>query len=220
MPLKRRARRGFFAALLPGAWTAAVAAAQCPPMHDIVDDRASDHAGTPYTVTLCSNPQGDASGSLQVLVYQGERLAGQAGVPVDVEGEVRAIRFDGASYALSAKAPTFPVLVEARLRGATFDQYSTDLWLFTLDAGRLKRVLAQNVAWQAWGMQCEPDCIDTTRGKTVVIVVPQKSPDGMSDLRLRTRGTSTPHGKGNKASKAIDQTSHYMFDGQAYRLRD
>lgn len=197
-----------------------VAAAQCPPQHEAVDERSFIHAGTQYTVRLCRNPEGDAGGSLQALVLQDGRSVVQASFPVDVEGEVRAIRFDGASYALSAQAPTFAVLVEARLRGATFDQYSTDLWLLALDAGRLKRVLVQNVAWEAWGTQCEPDCIDTTRSKTLVVVAPQKSPQGMIDLRLRTRGTSTPHGKGREAAKAMDQTTRYVFDGEAYQAQE
>jgi len=200
-----------------------VAQADCAPPLEARGERLFNQNGTAYRAQLCWNPQGDATvagGNLAVTVWQGERQVAQATFPVDIEGSVRDIRFDRANYALSAKAPTFPVLVDARLRGVTFDQYSTDLWLLTLDGGQLKRVLVQNVAWEAWGTQCEPDCIDTSKSKTVVVIGTQKSPQGMSELRMRTRGSTTPYGKDGKAAQPIDSTTRYVFNGTSYEARD
>lgn len=129
---------------------------------------------------------------------------------------MRAIKFDRANYPLGAKAVTFPVLVEARARGATFDQYATDLWLFTLEGNRLRKVFAQNVAWESWGTQCEPDCIDTTKTKAVVIIASEKSPQGLPDLKLRTRGKTIPHGLGEQAAEPVDRTTRYVFTGVQY----
>lgn len=198
---------------------AALAHAQCPDKHEAVGERLFNQAGAAYKVLLCWNPQGDpsvAGGSLRVMAYQGDRLAAETTVPVDVEGQVRAIKFDRANYPIHAKTPSFPVLVEARSRGATFDQYTTDLWLFTLEGAQLKKVFAQNVAWESWGTQCEPDCIDTTKNKTVVIIAPEKSPQGLHDLKLRTRGKTTPYGQGEKAAEATDKTTRYVFTGEQY----
>jgi hypothetical protein len=109
--------------------------------------------------------------------------------------------------------------VEARAHGATFDQYTTDLWLITLDAGKLKKVFAQNVAWESWGTQCEPDCIDTTKTKTVVIIAPEKSAQGLSDLKLRTRGKTTPYGQSEKSAEPTDQTTRFVFNGELYEAK-
>jgi frataxin-like iron-binding protein CyaY len=213
--------RSLASALVFSAFALAGAAvhAQCPDKHEAVGERLFNQGGAAFKVQLCWNPQGDSSvagGTLRVMAYQGERLAAEASFPVDVEGQVRAIKFDRANYPINAKMPTFPVLVEARSRGATFDQYTTDLWLITLDAGKLKKVFAQNVAWESWGTQCEPDCIETTKSKTVVIVAPEKSAQGLSDLKLRARGKTTPYGKDEKAAVATDETTRYVFTGEQY----
>ncbi len=211
------------AAIVACAALGTAAYAQCPEQHEPVGDQLFNQNGAAYRVQMCWNPRGDASvagGSLRVTAYQGERRAAEASFPIDVEGQVKVIRFDRANYALSAKAPTIAVLVEARLRGATFDQQSTDLWLITLDKGQLKRVLVQNVAWDSWGTQCEPDCADTSKSKTVIIIAPQKSAQGMSDLKLRTRGTSTPYGKSDAAAQVTDKTTRYVFNGEIYTAQD
>jgi hypothetical protein len=210
------------ALLVLGLFSAA-AHAQCPVGHDAMGERLFSHGGTSYKAQLCWNPRGDASvagGSLRVTVYQGEHRAAEASFPVDVEGEVKGIHFDRASYVLSARAPTFPVLVDARLRGVAFDQYSTDLWLLTLDSGKLKQVLVQNVVWDSWATQCQTDCVETSKSKTVLIIAPQKSAQGMSDLKLRTRGSSTPYGQDAKQAQLTDKTTHYVFNGEVYTAQD
>jgi hypothetical protein len=196
-----------------------LAHAQCSEKEQAVGERLFSHVGSSYKVLLCWNPHGDpilAGGNLRVMAYLGEGLAAETTVPVDVEGQVRAIRFDRTNYPLNAKAPTFPVLVEARSRGATFDQYTTELWLFTLEGNRLKKVFAQNVAWESWGTHCEPNCIDTTKTTTVVIIAPEKSPQGLHDLKLRVRGKTTPYGQSEKAAEAMDKTTRYVFTGDQY----
>ncbi|RZL33727.1 MAG: hypothetical protein EOP35_17205 [Rubrivivax sp.] len=87
-------------------------------------------------------------------------------------------------------------------------------------AGQLRRVLVQNVAWESWGTKCEPDCADTSKNKSVIVIAAQKSPQGMSDLRVRTRGSSTPYGKDDKAAQSVDSTTRYVFNGTAYEARD
>ncbi len=204
------------------AFAAAVNAA-CPAQHEAVAERLFNQAGSAYKVVLCWNPQAGATaagGSLLVTANRGDQLVAQATLPVDVEGEVRGIRFDGANYALSDKVPVFPVLVEARLRGTTFDQYSTDLVLFALEGKDLKTVFSHNVAWEAWGTQCEQDCIDTTKTRTIVTIAPEKSAQGLHDLQLRTRGKTTAFGKPDTAAQAVDTTVRYVFNGETYEARD
>jgi hypothetical protein len=199
--------------------SAGMANGSCPAHHEAVGQRQFNQAGSTYKVYLCWRPQATATaagGSLLLTAYLGDQVAAQATTPLDVEGQVRSVRFDRATYALNEKVPVFPVLVEARLRGATFDQYSTDLMLFALEGKDLKNVLSQNIAWEAWGTQCEPDCIDTTKTKTAVIIAPERSAQGLHDLKLRTRGTTTAFGKPGAAAEVVDKTVRYIFNGQMY----
>ena len=208
---------GMASALVVGAVSSAHA--QCPANYEAMGERQFAQNGATYTVSLCWNPKATPSGtggSLRVTAYQGEKPVAETMVPVDVEGMVVEIKFDGAGYPLSATAPTFPVIVKARARGATFDQYTTDLWLFSLQASGLSKVFGENVSWESWGTQCEPECIDTTNTKTLVIIAPEKSAQGMHDLKLRQRGKTIPYGKSDKAAQAIDQTTRYVFTGSQY----
>ncbi|MCY4747100.1 hypothetical protein NYO99_19155 [Pelomonas sp. UHG3] len=197
--------------------------AGCAPPQEPKGERLFMQNGAAFRAQLCWHPQGDvgaAGGRLAVTVWRGEQRVAQVSFPVDIEGTVRDIRFDRANYALSAQAASFGVLVDTRLRGAGFDQYSTDLWLLVLDGGQLARVLVQNMAWEAWGTQCEPDCIDTSKTKSIVVIGAQKSPQGMSELRVRTRGWTTPYGQGSQAAQRVDGTTRYVFNGAVYEAKD
>ena len=102
------------AAFAVSATMGTAAYAQCPEQHEPVGDQSFHQNGAAYRVQLCGNPRGDASGfggSLRVTAYQGERRTTEASFPIDVEGQVKAIRFDRVNYVRSAKAPTFPVLI-------------------------------------------------------------------------------------------------------------
>jgi len=195
-----------------------VAHATCPPQHEPAGERRFDVSGTPYLVQLCLKTPGDAgtAGKLVVMAFKGDQPAAQATLPVDVEGEIRAVRFDTADYPIAPKMPAIPVHIEARLRGASFDQYSTDLWLLMFDGQAIQQVLAQNVSWESWGTQCDTDCIDTTKTRTIVVIAPETSARGFHDLRLRTRGKVTPPGKPEAAANNVDKTTRFVFNGQAY----
>ncbi|WP_266168751.1 hypothetical protein [Dyella subtropica] len=196
--------------------SASLAHAQCPAKHEAMGERLFKQGGASYRVQLCWNLQGFTGGSLLVQAYQGEQLVAETTVPMDVEGQVRAIRFDRANYPLSDEGAAFPVLVETRSHGATFDQYTTDLWLFTLESRRLRKVFSQNVDWRFWVTQCESDCVDTTETKTVVIIGTEKSSQGLHDLKLRTRGKTTPYGRDETSAQTVDQTTRYVFNGEEY----
>lgn len=195
--------------------------AACPSQHEPTGERTFDVSGATYQVQLCLKTLGDAgtAGSLVVMAFKGGQLAAQATLPVDVEGEIRAVRFDTADYPIAPKMPAIPVHIEARLHGASFDQYSSDLWLLVLDGKTIKQVLVQNVSWESWGTQCGTDCIDTTKTNTIVVIAPEKSAQGFHDLKLRTRGKVTPPGKPETAATTVDKTTRYVFTGQAYEAK-
>lgn len=196
----------------------AYAAGSCVQGQEPVGERTFTQAGTSYKAVLCwdATPSPSANGGkLRLSVYRGEQLAAQTTNEFDVEGQVRGVRFDKVSYVLSSKVLTIPVLVEARLRGTTFDQHSTELLLFTMEGQELTKVFSDNVAWESWGTQCEPDCIDSTKTRTVVILT-DKTTEGLRDLKLRTRGTVTPHGQPDSAAQKIDKTTQMVFTGKKY----
>jgi hypothetical protein len=183
----------------------------CPQGQEPADERSFRRTGASYKAVLCwvaTLALPADGGKLLVSVYRGKQVEAQTTVGLDVEGQVRRVRFDNASYVLSSKALTIPVIVEAQLHGATFNQHSTDLLLFTMEGRALKQVFSGNVAWESWGTQCEPDCIDLTRTRTVVVVTDQPKL-GFRDLELRTRGTVTPHGKPDSAAQMIFTGSKY-----------
>lgn len=186
-------------------------AAGCTGEAEPVDERRFGGGAEAITVQLCHDgkpvPAG-AAGSLELTASRGDRTVARLRLPIEVEGELRKIRFDGAAYALGDKVPAIPVVLEARLRGTSFDHYSTDLWLIRFDGKALSLVLAQPVGLESWGTNCAPDCIAATDTETLVIIAPEKSKHGLHDLRLRTRSRKPPRGS--------DQIDRLVFDGQRY----
>jgi hypothetical protein len=191
--------------------SAQAVAAGCAGDGEPIDERRFGGGAEAITVQLCHDgkplPAGPA-GSLEVTASRGDRTLAQLRLPIDVEGDLRKIRFDGATYALGDQLPAISVVLEARLRGSTFDQYSTDLWLIRFDGKALSLVLARSVGRESWGTNCDPDCISTTDTETLVIVAPGKSKQGLHDLRLRTRSRKSP--------RSSDRIERLVFDGQRY----
>jgi hypothetical protein len=194
----------------------------CPSGRTPQDARKFRHGGISYTALLClnePNSENRVPNTLSVLTYRSDRqLAAEITVPLDIEGQVRSVKFDETTYVLSSNTLTLPVLVDARLRGFAFDQYTTDLLLFTLKERQLRQVLSQNVRRSSWASspQCEASCLDTTITKTTVIILPAKPTNGMQDLQLHTRGKTVPEGVNDKLAQTINHRTNHAFNGQVY----
>jgi hypothetical protein len=90
----------------------------CPSGEKPNDSRTFRQGDSTYTALLCWNRQAGLSiqSSLSILAYRNDgQLAAEATVPLEVEGQVKAVKFDGTDYVISSSSPTFPVLVDARL---------------------------------------------------------------------------------------------------------
>lgn len=184
----------------------------CAAGADPVDERRFGRGDEAITVQLCHDAKpvaGGPAGSLAVTALRGDLPVAKLSLPIDVEGELRKIRFDGASYALGDKVPAIPVLLEARLHGATFDQYDSDLWLIRFDGKALSLVLAQPISRESWGTDCEPDdCIEASSTRSLLIISPEIRRGSLSDLRVRTRRKDAPRG--------THTLERFVFNGQRY----
>ena len=170
---------------------AAMARAACLDAAPAVAERSFMHAKQSYRAELCllrgSHKQvaDIGHGLMQLNLFrvsdqagQPEGLAAQIIEPVDVEGQLRELSLDRATYALHAEIPTVAVLIKSRDRGVEHDQYLSDLQLYMPQAAipargqtqALQRVASINTSRESWGTQCGKDCQDTIHSKTLVIV--------------------------------------------------
>ena len=84
---------------------------------------------------------------------EGESLVASRVEAIDIEGQLRGIRFDRASHVLHPPRPAIALRISARDPGAAHEQELTDLLLYMSEGRALPRVAELNVARNTWGTQ-------------------------------------------------------------------
>ncbi len=161
-------------------------------------------------------------------------LSGSA--PLDVEGELRAIRLASAPYALKPGLRAVALVLELRNRGVSFDEERQELWLFWPKDNALHLVFNQTIALQRWATQCSQECEDTLQSRSELVVLSQSSGSitanvGLVPLELRTQKLITPADIAEKSTQEAEamkadttktehfqQTERYEFNGERYEL--
>lgn len=194
----------------------------CPDSSSVADEKTFNIALATYRGQLCWSPEASASANgrhINLMVYkvvpEGEHLIAELPFPIDVEGELREVKFDNANYQLNKNNPSFPVLVLARMHGVSSDQYTTDVMLFVLNDEKLKKVFETNVSFSSWATQCESDCMDTTNTTSIIIISTSKATHDLYDLKVRTKSKITPDLPRGKGSTS-DEVTHYLYNGVEY----
>ncbi len=161
-------------------------------------------------------------------------LSGSA--PLDIEGELRAIRLASAPYALKPGLRAVALVLELRNRGVGFDEERQELWLFWPKDNALSLVFNQTIALQRWATHCTQECEDTLQSRSELVVLSQTSGPitangGLVPLELRTQHQITPADIAQRSSGELDamkadttktehsqQTERYEFNGERYEL--
>ena len=205
--------------LCSSAWAA------CPDGSPASDELRLRHADRHYRAELCllqgSQPdvQDMGHGLLQLnwfsVTPEGESLAASSVEAIDVEGQLRGIRFDRARYVLHPQRPAIALRISARDQGAEHDQELTDLLLYMPDGRALPRVAELNVARSTWGTQCAPRCQDSVDSRSVVVVLARQT-QGYKDLQLKMRARITPEGSGTPRTET--QTAIWRWNGTRYEV--
>ena len=94
-------------------------------------------------------------------------------VPLDVEGELRAIRLASAPYALKPGLRAVALVLTLRNRGVGFDEERQELWLFWPKDNALNLVFNQTIELQRWATNCTQECEDTLQSQSELVVLSQ-----------------------------------------------
>ncbi|MDZ7901941.1 MAG: hypothetical protein U5L01_05095 [Rheinheimera sp.] len=159
-------------------------------------------------------------------------------MPLDVEGELRAIRLASAPYALKPGLRAVALVLALRNRGVGFDEERQELWLFWPKENALNLVFNQTIELQRWATNCTQDCEDTLQSKSELVVLSQSSgpitaSSELVPLELRSQDHVTPADVGGKNTGEVDtnevkadmaktehflRTERYEFNGERYEL--
>lgn len=159
-------------------------------------------------------------------------------VPLDVEGELRAIRLASAPYALKPGLRAVALVLALRNRGVGFDEERQELWLFWPKDNALNLVFNQTIELQRWATNCTQECEDTLQSQSELVVLSQSSGpitarSELVPLELRSQDQVTPADVGRKNAGEVDanevnadttktehfqRTERYEFNGERYEL--
>jgi hypothetical protein len=158
--------------------------------------------------------------------------------PLDVEGDLRAIRLASAPYALKPGLRAVALVLALRNRGVGFDEERQELWLFWPKDNALNLVFNQTIELQRWATNCTQDCEDTLQSRSELVVLSQSSgprtaSSELVPLELRIQDHVTPADVGGKNAGEVDtneakadtakkehfqRTERYEFNGERYEL--
>jgi hypothetical protein len=167
-----------------------------------------------YTSVLCWNKLANASNvQLSVSLYRDDLLVvAQTWVDIEPEGDVDISFSSGEEYLLGEDVLTIPVYINEILRGGTFKEEWTQLWLFTFNGNELRRVLSEFVVASSYSRGCVEDCGDNSRS-TEIEVSSDSFSHGLQDLILHK--TSIDYDKdGNEEIET--ESARYVFSGKQY----
>jgi hypothetical protein len=159
-------------------------------------------------------------------------------MPLDVEGDLRAIRLASAPYALKPGLRAVALVLELRNRGVSFDEERQELWLFWPKDNALHLVFNRTIELQRWATQCSQECEDTLQSRSELVVLSQSSgprtaSSELVPLELRIQDHVTPADVGGKNAGEVDanevkadtakpehlqRTERYEFNGERYEL--
>ncbi len=154
-------------------------------------------------------------------------------VPLDVEGELRAIRLASSPYALKPGLRAVALVLELRNRGVSFDEERQELWLFWPKDNALNLVFNQTIELQRWATNCTQDCEDTLQSRSELVVLsqsngPRTASSDLAPLELKTQDHVAPANvdEKNAGEKNIDATKtehfqrieRYEFNGERYEI--
>lgn len=151
----------------------------------------------------------------------------QSTVPLDVEGELRAIRLASSHYTLKPGLRAVALVLELRNRGVGFDEERQELWLFWPKDNALSLVFNQTTALQRWATNCTQDCEDTLQSQSQLRVLSNSggessgSATGLAELaplELRTQGNVTPANADEAHAEHFQRTERYEFQSNRYEL--
>lgn len=159
-------------------------------------------------------------------------------VPLDVEGELRAIRLASAPYAIKPGLRAVALELALRNRGVGFDEERQELWLFWPKDNVLSLVFNQTIELQRWATNCTQECEDTLQSQSELVVLSQSrgpitASSELVPLELRSQDQVTPADVGRKNAGEVDanevkadtaktehfqRTERYEFNGERYEL--
>ena len=154
-------------------------------------------------------------------------------VPLDVEGELRAIRLASSHYPLKPGLRAVALELELRNRGVSFDEERQELWLFWPMDNALNLVFNQTIELQRWATNCTQDCEDTLQSRSELVVLSQSSgprtaSSDLAPLELKTQDHVAPANvdEKNAGEEYIDATKaehfqrieRYEFNGERYEM--
>jgi len=158
-------------------------------------------------------------------------------VPLDVEGELRAIRLASSHYPLKPGLRAVALVLALRNRGVGFDEERQELWLFWPKDNALTLVFNQTIELQRWATNCTQECEDTLQSRSELVVLSQSSEAsggsakglaGFAPLELKTQDIVSPANVGannageenSDAAKAehFQRSERYEFNGERYEL--
>lgn len=174
---------------------------------------------------------------LQVSVINAKQQL-HSSVPLDVEGELRAIRLASAPYALKPGLRAVALVLALRNRGVVFDEERQELWLFWPKDNALNLVFNQTIELQRWATNCTQECEDTLQSQSELVVLSQSSGpittnSELVPLELRSQDHVAPADVGGKNAGEMDanevkadtakpehfqRTERYEFNGERYEL--
>lgn len=177
------------------------------------------HASKDYVLELCKAadlPSEEGKTRVLIKLYESKTSVPiTLDLPLEVEGMVRKIAFDSVNYPVSKQYPVFGVVVESRLAGSGFDQYGSDLHLIMLGKDKqLRHILSLNTGQTQWGRHCEPECVDTSKSTSRVLISPRLT-NAWHDLIVRSKSETKPYGS-EKVSESSSSGERYVWNGKAY----
>lgn len=145
------------------------------------------------TVQVCvSNHNIEGSRQLQLTLHSNTQQW-QSTVPLDIEGDLRAITLAPAAYALKPGTRAVALELQLRNRGVSFDEERRDLWLFWPAESQLRLVFNQTIELQHWATNCSQECEDTIRSRSELRVLPRPAtPHGQTPTPQRAQHTTPP----------------------------
>ena len=185
-----------------------------------------------------STAQGAANRPLDGAISGTRHGTLHSSVPLDVEGELRAIRLASAPYALKPGLRAVALVLTLRNRGVGFDEERQELWLFWPKDNALNLVFNQTIELQRWATNCTHDCEDTLQSQSELVVLSQRSgpitaSSELAPLELRSQDHVTPADVAGKNAGEVDtnevkadmaktehfqRTERYEFNGERYEL--
>lgn len=151
----------------------------------------------------------------------------QSTVPLDVEGDLRAIQLASPHYALKPGLRAVALVLELRNRGVGFDEERQELWLFWPQDNVLTLVFNQTIELQRWATNCTQDCEDTLQSQSQLRVLSNSPGESsgsvtgwaeLAPLELRTQDTVTPANADQANAEHFQRTERYEFKSNRYEL--